>query len=154
MGKKYRPVQNYPKNPNHTSTHNQSISATAQIQWHQGPLPTPSVLHEYDNVLPGAAERIICMAEEQAKHRQELEKAVIESDIKDSKIGLYLGFIIGVVAIISGTVCIVQGQTIAGGVIGGSAVPGLTAVFVYGSQQRRKEREIKQKQLSAKQPTH
>ena len=87
------------------------------------------------------------MAEEQAKHRQGLESSVIKSDIADSKRGLYLGFIIGIVAIIAGTVCILQGQTIAGGVMGGSAVPGLAAVFVYGSQQRRKEREVKQKQL-------
>jgi hypothetical protein len=90
------------------------------------------------------------MAEEQAKHPQGLEKVVIESDIKDSKTGLYFGFIIGLVAIISGTICIVYGHSIAGGVLGGSAVPGLTAVFVYGSRQRRREREAKQQQISAK----
>ena len=122
-------------------------SLSIQHQHHQGPLPHPSILQEYDNIVPGAAERIICMAEEQAKHRQGLESSVIKSDIADSKRGLYLGFIIGIVAIIAGTVCILQGQTIAGGVMGGSAVPGLAAVFVYGSQQRRKEREVKQKQL-------
>jgi uncharacterized membrane protein len=133
----------------HSQVSVQKQSQSLSIQRHQGPLPHPSILQEYDNIVPGAAERIICMAEGQAKHRQELERAVIKSDIEDSKRGLYLGFIIGVVAIIAGTACILQGQTIAGGVMGGSAVPGLAAVFVYGSQQRRKERETKQKQLSA-----
>ncbi len=131
------------------SVQSKSQSVTFQHQHHQGPLPHPSILQEYDNIVPGAAERIICMAEQQAKHRQGLENAVIQSDIEDSKRGLYLGFFIGVVAMIAGTVCILQGQTIAGGVIGGSAVPGLVAVFVYGSRQRRKERETKQKQISA-----
>lgn len=138
MGKKYRPIQPL------TKTQSQSLSL--QLQHHQGPLPHPSILQEYNNVVPGAAERIICMAEEQAKHRQELEKAVIQSDIRDGKTGLYLGFTIGVVAIIAGAICIMYGHSISGGVLGGSAVPGLTAVFVYGSRQRKKEREAKQQQ--------
>ena len=126
-----------PKNPS-------IVQSKFQIEQHQGPLPKPSDLHEYDLIVPGAAERIIKMAEEQAKHRQELERSVIQSDIRDGRTGLWLGFIIGIIAILAGAYCIVQGHSIAGGVLGGSAVPGLTAVFVYGSRQRTKERTIKQ----------
>jgi uncharacterized membrane protein len=89
---------------------------------------------------------LLLMAETQAKHRQTLEKAVVDADTRDSKLGLFFGFIIGVVAILAGAVCIIYGHSIAGGVLGGSAVPGLTAVFVYGSRQRRKEREAKSQQ--------
>ena len=53
-------------------------------------------------------------------------------------------------AIIAGSVCIVYGHSIAGGVIGGPAVPTLTAVFVYGSRQRKKEREAKFQQITSK----
>ena len=146
MGHKHRShrFRNLPSQP--MSAKNQSVSVQSlQIEQHQGPLPKPSILHEYDTVVPGAAERIIVMAENQAKHRQELEKVVIQSDIRDGRTGLYLGFIIGVVAIIAGAYCIAQGHSVAGGILGGSAVPGLAAVFVYGSRQRRKERETKQK---------
>jgi uncharacterized membrane protein len=34
------------------------------------PLPHPSELEHYENILPGAAARIIAMAENQSKHRQ------------------------------------------------------------------------------------
>ncbi len=139
MSRKHRPLP--------VPHQNQSQSLSLKLQHHQGPLPHPSLLQEYNNVVPGAAERIICMAEEQAKHRQELEKAVITSDIRDGKTGLFLGFSIGLVAIIAGAVCIIQGHSVSGGILGGSAVPGLTAVFVYGSRQRRKERESKQQAL-------
>ena len=146
MGKKkHRPF--FPQNTSQQPAISQARSVSAEIQYRHGPLPSPKDLDEYDKVIPGAAERIISMAEQQAKHRQGLEKAVIESDIKDSKTGLILGFIIGTIAIISGTVCIIYGHSIAGGVLGGSAVPALTAVFVYGSKQRRKEREAKQKEI-------
>lgn len=155
MGKKHRqrkfinPIQHSQSAQSSSQIVSQSQSVSAQVQLYQGPLPAPEILRQYDQVVPGAAERIISMAEQQAKHRQNLESTVVLSDVKDSNTGLWLGFIIGIVAIISGAVCILQGHTIAGGVLGGSAVPGLTAVFVYGSRQRRKERETKF-QLQAK----
>jgi len=51
------------------------VKATAEV--HSGPLPPPSLLSQYDKVVPGAAEGIIAMAENQSKHRQELEAEVI-----------------------------------------------------------------------------
>lgn len=56
-----------------------------------GPLPTPALLKEFDDVVPGCAERIIRMAEEQAKHRQLLEKTVIIGDSKRANQGLWVG---------------------------------------------------------------
>jgi uncharacterized membrane protein len=154
MGKKHHPIQKqntpqtFPKNIPPTQSGSRQMELRQEI--HQGPLPHPDILLKYDQIVPRAAERIICMAENQAKHRQALEKAVIESDIRDSRTGLIFGFIIGLVAIISGAICIISGYSIAGGLLGGSAVPALTGVFVYGSRQRRKERESKQKQTAVK----
>ena len=39
-----------------------------------GPLPPPNVLSAYEDLLPGAADRIITMAEKQLEHRMYLEK--------------------------------------------------------------------------------
>ena len=50
-----------------------------------GPLPPPEILAQYEQILPGSAERIMVMAENQAEHRQSLEetvKTVIEGDSK------------------------------------------------------------------------
>jgi uncharacterized membrane protein len=38
-----------------------------------GPLPPPNLLAQYNEVLPDGANRIVTMAERQAKHRQRLE---------------------------------------------------------------------------------
>jgi len=39
----------------------------------QGSLPLPSHLREYNEIVPGAAERILAMAEKQSVHRRDLE---------------------------------------------------------------------------------
>jgi len=55
--------------------------ATTTAETFSGPLPHPQILEKYNEVVPDAAERIIAMAENQSKHRQELETKAIESDI-------------------------------------------------------------------------
>lgn len=110
---------------------------------YSGPLPQPSALQKYEEVLPGAAERIIQMAETQSLHRHKLEAIAVKSGSRDSLLGLIFGLIIGLAGIGSGTYCIIKGATIAGTVIGGGSLVSLVGVFVYGSRQRRKEREAK-----------
>lgn len=39
-----------------------------------GPLPHPEILAKYEDILPGAATRILEMAEEQANHRRFMKK--------------------------------------------------------------------------------
>lgn len=147
MSKKSRRIQsNNPPPLSPKPPQNQSI-AQIQFEQYQGLLPHPKILDEYDQIVPGAAERIIRMAEDQAKHRQDLEKMVIGSDTTDSNAGLKFGFILALLAIICGTSCILYGYSVSGGIMGGGAVPSLAGVFVYGSRQRRKEREAKQAKI-------
>lgn len=106
-----------------------------------GPIPPPEVLAKYNEVVPDAAERIISMAENQSKHRQDLESKAVSSDIENSRRGLIFGLIIGLTAVIGGTVCAVTAHQIAGSVIGGGGLTSLVGVFVYGTKTRRQERE-------------
>ena len=48
----------------------EAILAAVEISRFSGPLPHPEDLAKYEQVLPGAADRIISMAEQQAAHRQ------------------------------------------------------------------------------------
>ena len=109
-----------------------------------GPLPPPVILEQYNNIVPGAAERILKMAEDQSAHRRDLESRVIKSDIFNSKLGLIFGFLIGIVAIVAGAFIAFKGQETAGGVISISGIAALAGVFVYGSKQRSKERQEKE----------
>lgn len=76
-----------------------------------GPLPPPGALQHYDAVVPGAANRILEMAENQQRNIAELRKAASEredkalsladktltSDASQSRTGLWLGFILPLV---------------------------------------------------------
>jgi uncharacterized membrane protein len=53
-----------------------------------GPLPPPDILAEYETVLPGSAERILCMAEKAATGMIDNARAVAEAEIEGSKRGL------------------------------------------------------------------
>ena len=120
------------------------IQKQAQIQQiYSGPLPQPEDLEKYNTIVPGAAERIIIMAEKQAKHRQELEKIAIKSGDRNSLLGQIFGFIIGLAAISAGSYGIYKGVNLGGIATIISTIGALVYVFVYGSQQRRKERENK-----------
>jgi hypothetical protein len=58
--------------------------------------------------------------------------------------GLIFGLIIGLVGMILGVYCIINGFQIGGGILGGTTIVGLVSAFIYGSKSRRQERIIKQ----------
>jgi uncharacterized membrane protein len=58
-----------------------------------GPLPHSSEFSNYEATLPGAANRILSMAERETVHRQSLDIKVVEAGIRQSSIGQWLGFI-------------------------------------------------------------
>ena len=71
--------------------HTQQRQTTQQVQFHQqkihtGPLPTPEDLQQYDLILPGAAERIINMAEIEQQHRHDLERKATTSELETREI--------------------------------------------------------------------
>ena len=126
------------------------MTAAIKAETFSGPLPPPQILAQYDSIVDGAANRIITMAEEQARHRRNMEANALNSDIKNSRLGLHYGLIIGLVAVIGGTFCIASGFEVGGSIIGGTGLTGLVGVFVYGSTQKRKEREKRLKLMTTK----
>ncbi len=112
-----------------------------------GPFPPPQMLEAYERILPGAAERIFRMGEEQSQHRRELESQVIKSDIRNSRIGLIFGLLIGIVALAASVLIAYFGYPVSGGLVGVGAIAALVGVFVYGSQRRTQER--KERRLAA-----
>ncbi len=55
-----------------------------------GPMPHPKHLSEYDAILPGAAERILAMAERNLEHNMEMDKTVVAAEVADRKLGMVL----------------------------------------------------------------
>lgn len=89
-----------------------------------GPLPPPEVLAKYEDVFPGAAERIFQMAENQAQHRRSLERISLKLASRDSLLGIITGFIIAIAGIAGGIYIVYLNPSSAANAIAGSAVSG------------------------------
>lgn len=118
---------------------NNSIQVTRQeAQFYAGPLPHPDTLQRFNEIVPGAADRILKQFEAQSEHRRYLEKRFSFHEIIKSYLGLACGFVIGAGAIGGGIWLAVLGNNILGGIIGSTGIIGLVAVFVYGTNSRKK----------------
>lgn len=127
-----------------------AVVAVTQASSYQfsGPLPHPAILQQYDAVLPGAADRIIRMAENQEGHRHKLESAVVHAEIRKSYFGMVCGLIVALTGMGIGGLLLNAGHTIGGSIFAGVPLTGLVTVFVVGATQRRKERETKTRILT------
>ena len=74
-----------------TTVKNILRSELSVTRFHSGPLPAPQTLAEYNHVVPNGAERIMTMAEEQARHRQGMERTCVRAADRQSKWGMILG---------------------------------------------------------------
>ncbi len=110
------------------------------------PLPSPKELREYEQIVPGIADRLMNSLEKQQNHRMELEKTVIKTDALRSLRGQVFAFILAAIAIIGGVVLLLKGSNIAGLSVLVGTTTTLSGAFIYGKRQNRKEREAKSKQ--------
>lgn len=108
-----------------------------------GPIPPPSILKEYDEVVPGAAARILEMAEAQGRHRIDLESRVVKSDIWKSYFGLVFAFVVSISFLACGTWLVYTDHDWAGATIATASLVGLAGTFIYGTRARRAERAEK-----------
>ena len=111
---------------------NEEVIVTAEA-W-SGPLPAPDDLARYEEIIPGAADRILTLAERQAAHRQMLEQTEVVGDSRRGNWGLAAGFSLSAMVIGVGTFLIATGHDWAGGMVIAIDLVGLAAVFVYGSR--------------------
>lgn len=126
------------------------FQAAVEVSRFSGPLPHPEDLAKYEQVLPGAADRIIRMAEQQAAHRQSLEKAAILSSVTMQKWGLGSAFVLAMTAIGGGICLSLKGMSGAGLTAIISALAALVGVFVYGKSEQKKELKEKSEALLPK----
>jgi uncharacterized membrane protein len=113
------------------------------IEQYCGPLPSPDLLREFDSVVPGCAERIIKMAEDQSTHRQFLERTVVVGDSKRANHGLWVGGVIAALFLAGSVFLIHEGHEWPGVALGSVDLVGIIGAFVYGTRSRRAERTEK-----------
>jgi len=106
----------------------------AQFASYSGPIAHPALVREYEAILPGAAERILTMAEAEGNHRRQQESKVINCEVKCKATGLWLGFVIGLVAVAGSCAVAIFSSPAAGAALGIGSIASLVGVFVYGSR--------------------
>ena len=110
----------------------QSVTTRITESSYSGPLPPSTELEAYDRVLPGAAERIISMAERFAAHTQHLEAEAMRQERSAQRWGRNVAAM--VVLAILGT-CIYalhRGHEEFATTLGSWTIVALAAVFVAG----------------------
>ena len=120
-----------PKKPN---------SITAVRQEFSGPLPPPNVLQEYDRIVPGAAERILVMAEQQSANRRELERCVIRANSRNETLSIIAAVIVVLGAFAWATYAVAKGQSAKGSAAVICMIVSLAGTFAYGKYQTSRER--------------
>lgn len=116
------------------------------VTWKSGPIPSPEDFDGYERALPGAADRIMTMAEVQTRHRIGLENKVINHDIIKSYLGLACGVIVCLAGFYFAYRIVELGHPIAGSVIGFGPLAGLVGVFMQSTNLRNKERDLMRQQ--------
>lgn len=124
-----------------------------QVSVRSGPLPDPTELAVYNQIIPNGADRIMKMAEDQLAHRMSLEKTVVHSQQKQSFCGQIFGLIVGLSGLGLSTFAAVHGQPLFGSIIGGTTLVSLVSVFVYARREQEKDLTKKRQQMEAIQPT-
>jgi uncharacterized membrane protein len=119
---------------------------------YSGPLPPPAALKQYDEIVPGAAARIIAQAEKQTDHRIKLEHKVVFSGVSRSWWGLWVAAFLVLFAMASGSILVYLGHDASGAVIATTGLAGLATVFIVGTNLQKSERIEKAKIMAGTKP--
>ncbi|HUD93421.1 DUF2335 domain-containing protein [Sphingobium sp.] len=81
------------------------VVSLVQQERFSGPIAHPKHLREYEEILPGSADRIIAMAERSLNHAQDIQMHALRADVGDVKAGRWFGFAALIVLIASAFAC-------------------------------------------------
>lgn len=148
MAKKPKPQSKL--NPVQQGIHNQ-VSLPSRVtqvtQTFEGPIPHPTLLSQYDALVPGAAERILTMAESEAAHRHSLEQSAMTANIESQRRqlsiaeeqqnavfrsdwwGQLFGFAVSTAAVCGAIALALNGQPWVAGVLAGLPIAAIVRAF-------------------------
>lgn len=106
--------------------------AAAVSRSYSGPLPPATQLAEYDRVLPGAAERIVSMAEGYAAHQQALEMQAMQQERSDRQWARWIAAVVVFAVLLSCLYALYLGYEDFALSLGSWTIVALAAVFVAG----------------------
>ncbi|EAA7556099.1 DUF2335 domain-containing protein [Salmonella enterica] len=94
----------------------------------QGPVPPPAMLKEYNDVIPGLANRLIELTEKEQSHRHSIESY----NVKISKRGQIMSFFVVLIIIFAAILFGLNGNTVLAGILVGIDLAALVTAFIAG----------------------
>lgn len=107
-------------------------SAEQKVQNLLADLPDPEDLAKYEKIIPGGAERILEMAELQARHQQEVEVKAVITKARAANLKQVTFFILALAAGVLGGALMLMGSELAGLIIMLIDAVTLVGIAVYG----------------------
>jgi len=101
----------------------------------KGPIPPPEILSGYEQALPGAADRIMRMAENEQVHRHGLEEKDLRFGVSLVALGQICGLFVGLFGIGCGTLLLLRGCSITGFAALLGSLATLVTAFIYSQRQ-------------------
>lgn len=98
----------------------------------RGPLPPPSMLREYNDIVPGAAERILERSEKEQAHRHRVTEKSVDGAIGKDRRGQWMAFAITILILVIAVVFALRGETWFAGTLITVDLIGLASVFAIG----------------------
>ena len=83
---------------NKQPTQRPANTSIVAAEW-SGPLPPPAALAQFDQIIPGGADRILKMVEQEQDHRMAHEGQILKATVADVKRGQLLGATFGIAAL-------------------------------------------------------
>ncbi len=124
--------------PTQQKRSNHQASQTTQVSTveYSGPLPPAAEMSRFETILPGAAERILSMAESSQNHAQKMEYDALHSHRREVRRGQYSGIIVTLSAFGTSVYMASTGNPEVAGIIGGTTVVSIAVAFVLGRKSK------------------
>ena len=116
-----------------------------QSEYHAGPIPSPKILKEYEEIHPGFANRIIEQFEKEGEHRREIEKQLVVNyergnrrknrEVHSAQVG---AVVISLAVIYLAYTQMTMGHEVLGSILG---VSGIASIVTAWGVSRKMERE-------------
>lgn len=103
-------------------------------KFHSGPLPAPEDFQHYDEILPGAADRILRLAEKEQDHRHGQEDRIVSSEYGTRMLGQFGALLSLAMLVALVGWCAYIGQPVTAGLV--AAIGAIVVAFLKYSGQR------------------
>ena len=114
--------------------------APPTVPLYSGPIPSPATLARYEKAVPGAADRIMTIAERELAQQQTIEMAAISNAARRGLAWLGLWIVIALAGLMLAGVLTVLGQPVLGFAVAMLAITAFTGALAYGTRPRSKDR--------------